>query len=431
MWIHGGGYHFGNISSNDFSGIASTSNNAGKPVIVVSIQYRLGAFGFLPGQEVYDHGVLNAGLLDQEYALQWVQRHIYYFGGDNSHVTIWGESAGAGSVMNQVLAHGGNTVHALGLDQPLFTAAILSSNFAPAQYEYNASEPEALYQAVAQASGCGSNATLACLTALPADTLVKAAGAVAFNQTYGVFVYVPVTDGSFLTGLYSDLIAAGKYNTKTVMSLNNYNEGYGFTDPSLMSSDTNQTDAQLDATLDTYIQSVLPNLFAEQRQSILQEYPVSDFPRANNTFLRAETINGLAIFVCPGYNMAKGAAETAWYGQYVAGDSLHAEDVALYGQANLTAAASQSLINSFDGAFLSFALTGSPNNNPLDASINPYWPTLSSSEVLVFNTTTGGVFGQAAPTLAPANAPIAPDFSKGRVDQCNFWLGPIAASVPN
>lgn len=75
--------------------------------ISVMIQYRLGAFGFLSSEDVKRNGQLNAGLLDQRFALQWVQDHIQRFGGDPKKVTLAGESAGAGSVMLQAMAYGG------------------------------------------------------------------------------------------------------------------------------------------------------------------------------------------------------------------------------------------------------------------------------------------------------------------------------------
>lgn len=75
--------------------------------ISVVIQYRLGAFGFLSSEDVKGNGQLNAGLLDQRFALQWVQENIEKFGGDPRKVTLAGESAGAGSVMLQAMAYGG------------------------------------------------------------------------------------------------------------------------------------------------------------------------------------------------------------------------------------------------------------------------------------------------------------------------------------
>lgn len=82
----------------------STNNNG---FVAVIIQYRLGAFGYLGGEQVHQHGKNNAGLLDQNFALQWVQKHISKFGGDPKKVTIGGESSGAGSVMLQAMAYGG------------------------------------------------------------------------------------------------------------------------------------------------------------------------------------------------------------------------------------------------------------------------------------------------------------------------------------
>lgn len=81
-----------------------TNNNS---FIAVIIQYRLGAFGFLAGDDVKEKGALNAGLLDMNFALQWVQKYISRFGGDPTRVTIAGESAGAGAVIYQSMAYGG------------------------------------------------------------------------------------------------------------------------------------------------------------------------------------------------------------------------------------------------------------------------------------------------------------------------------------
>lgn len=95
IWIHGGGYGAGN-GRQDFSDLLNTNGNN---FVVVSIQYRLGPFGFLASDELNRRGVVNAGLLDQVFALQWVQTYVKDFGGNPSAVTISGESAGGGSIM--------------------------------------------------------------------------------------------------------------------------------------------------------------------------------------------------------------------------------------------------------------------------------------------------------------------------------------------
>jgi carboxylesterase type B len=83
----------------------SSSNN----FIFVYPNYRLNAFGFLPGKEIAadPHSDINAGLLDQQAALLWTHKHIEQFGGDPKNVSIWGQSASGGSVVAQVNTNGG------------------------------------------------------------------------------------------------------------------------------------------------------------------------------------------------------------------------------------------------------------------------------------------------------------------------------------
>jgi len=78
-----------------------------KPMIGISIQYRLSAWGFLGGKEALEGGAANLGFRDQRLALHWIQENIAAFGGDPSKVTIWGESAGGQSVGAQLLAYNG------------------------------------------------------------------------------------------------------------------------------------------------------------------------------------------------------------------------------------------------------------------------------------------------------------------------------------
>ena len=112
--IHGGGYAGGNAET--YPGYALVNQSRGD-LIYVSIQYRLGAFGFLSSAEIRENGAANAGFLDQRAALMWVQRNIRAFGGDPAKVTIIGGSAGGGSVLNQMILYGGQA-------NPPFRAAI-------------------------------------------------------------------------------------------------------------------------------------------------------------------------------------------------------------------------------------------------------------------------------------------------------------------
>ena len=81
---------------------------AGKPLIGVSINYRLNAFGFLWGsEELTANGSANNGLRDQRLALHWIQENIASFGGDPRKVTLFGQSGGALSIGKQLTAYGG------------------------------------------------------------------------------------------------------------------------------------------------------------------------------------------------------------------------------------------------------------------------------------------------------------------------------------
>ncbi|KAH7053178.1 Alpha/Beta hydrolase protein [Macrophomina phaseolina] len=85
----------------------SGQNGASEGIVFVSINYRLGALGWMSGTD-FEHagGLPNAGLYDQRMALEWVQENIHYFGGDKNRVTVVGESGGSGSITHHIAAYG-------------------------------------------------------------------------------------------------------------------------------------------------------------------------------------------------------------------------------------------------------------------------------------------------------------------------------------
>lgn len=121
--IHGGGYILSSKNGWPTPGFepsgllqhAKSFNDNG--IIFVALNYRLGALGFLPGADVEKDGDLNAGLLDQRLALEWVQDNIHLFGGSRDRITVMGESAGGGSVL----------LHLLSKDKKLFSQVIAQS----------------------------------------------------------------------------------------------------------------------------------------------------------------------------------------------------------------------------------------------------------------------------------------------------------------
>ncbi|KAL7370726.1 hypothetical protein ABVT39_009329 [Epinephelus coioides] len=116
VWIHGGDFIAGSASKPLYDGRFISNFTR---TVVVSLEYRLGAFGFLvSGKDPHSSAAGNYGILDQQAALLWVQQNIAVFGGDPGKVTIFGESAGAQSVSLHLMIQS---------SKPLFKQAVLQS----------------------------------------------------------------------------------------------------------------------------------------------------------------------------------------------------------------------------------------------------------------------------------------------------------------
>ncbi|OSC98005.1 carotenoid ester lipase precursor [Trametes coccinea BRFM310] len=202
-WIFGGGFELGSPAMYDGGAIVSRSIEMNEPVIYVSMNYRVSAFGFLASQEVKDAGVGNLGLQDQRLALRWIQKYISAFGGDPTKVTIWGESAGAISVALHLITNGGNS-------EGLFRGAFMQSG-SPIPVG-DISHGQADYDALVSETGCtGAADTLQCLRQVPYDTLKKAVDASPgiFSPNSLRLTWLPRVDGKFLTDTPQNLVQQG------------------------------------------------------------------------------------------------------------------------------------------------------------------------------------------------------------------------------
>ncbi|KAJ7480556.1 Alpha/Beta hydrolase protein [Mycena latifolia] len=203
VWIFGGGFELGSPAMYDGVPIVERSIEMKEPVIYVSMNYRVSAFGFLASKEVRAAGVGNLGLQDQREALRWVQKYITSFGGDPTKVTIWGESAGAISVSLHMLANGGNT-------EGLFRAGFMESGSPiPVGPLENGQK---YYDAIVQQTGCSAATdTLACLRTVPYATLKAAQDASPFIFAYQSLAgaWLPREDGVFLTDNPQRLVQQG------------------------------------------------------------------------------------------------------------------------------------------------------------------------------------------------------------------------------
>ncbi|SJK98932.1 uncharacterized protein ARMOST_02209 [Armillaria ostoyae] len=382
VWLHGGGYDIGGATG--FFGNDSYNGNdlvreAGGGVVAVVIQYRLGLFGFLAGESVKAHGALNAGLLDQQFALQWVQKHITRFGGDPGQVTIWGQSAGAGSVLQQVIANDGQT------SPPLFRAAITSSSFLPSQYAYNDVVPEFLYSTVVSRANCASGVnSLTCLRNADVQVLEEINVDLCSGRFYGTYVFVPVVDGDFIRQRPTLALREGKINGEILMSFTNADEGAVFVNQS--TADTVQ--------VPEYLTQLFPNLSAQHRAVAVAKYSGLGTPIEQVTAILGECRRSEGQFAIP----------PAYHGDdvFYYFPSINANGVPPYPNTDLDKA--------FAESFLAFVMSLDPNETS-EQTITPVWEPYSFHRVeMRFNETESG-----APAVVPFITP------EDLLDRCSFW----------
>ncbi len=205
VWLHGGGNTQGAGSLGAYDGSAFVRDG----VILVTVNYRLGALGFFahPALTKAAHSgdpLVGYGNMDQIAALQWVQRNIATFGGDPANVTVFGESAGGIDTL---------ILMASPMAKGLFAKAIVESGagWAPPK---TMAKAEAQGQRIAVKAGAAADATIEQLRALPVSSLANGNE----NDDFG-----PAVDGRLLTESVSQAFAAGHAaNVPLVIGTNSY-----------------------------------------------------------------------------------------------------------------------------------------------------------------------------------------------------------------
>jgi para-nitrobenzyl esterase len=288
VWIHGGGL------TQDAARNYDPAKLAADGVVAVTINYRLGALGFLahPALASRPGGPAgNYGLMDQQAALRWVQHNIEHFGGDPDNVTIAGESAGGLSVLAHLVSPG---------SRGLFHKAIIQSGaFALNQQPLAAAETAG--QAFATAAGCpGQTAqTAACLRHLPADDLVSPN-----------FIEIPgVVDGKVLTEPIGTALAAGRFARVPVLNGTNHDEEAIFVSIGLtVSGGTDVLIPQQPVTASNYQANIADVLAvpAARAAAIAAEYPPAAYPTPAAAF---SALVGDANFACPALQIDQQTAQ--------------------------------------------------------------------------------------------------------------------------
>jgi carboxylesterase type B len=437
-------------------------NNNG--FVSVMIQYRLGAFGFLGGEDVKEDGVLNAGLLDQNFALKWVQANIAKFGGDPNKVTLAGESSGGGSVLYQAMAYGGKQ------KENLFNNVIAESPWFPGQYKYNADKIENTYDAFAELAGCSkAKDTLACLRSQNTTTLQTASAKVGEAQPFGGFAFLPVEDCDFIVDRPSKQLLSDAVKGKRILSGSMANEGVPLAPPTARTLEDFRA----------YLSLTFPNFSSADKASLEKVYsyagdtqPVNpNDPRyATNGVSGATAVNQSSFgtgqaqrlinvyaeyaFDCPSY-WAAGAFPEGWKYQFSAPPAYHGYDLQAIWSGSPTPGAS--FKHAFRAIWGNFIIHNDPVISVSDAkggvanstvpaaagAQNIDWPQWDASKPVFLNlNATGGV-----PTFLNVTSELyyniyadpgvsnvisladAEKWEGGRGKRCAFWES-MASKVP-
>ena len=392
VWIHGGGLT--QDSGRNYDGTKLAADGT----VVVTINYRLGALGFLahPALASRPGGPAgNYGLMDQQAALRWVQRNIARFGGDPHNVTIAGQSAGGLSVLAQMVSPG-----ARGLFQ---RAIVQSGTFALNQRPL--ATAEAAGQTFATAVGCPDQSA-ACLRSVPVASLVGKFG-----------VEIPgVVDGAVLTQPIGTALARGQFARVPVINGITHDEELLFVDglKLTVSQGTNvPLAAPLDGSSANYQADIAQALGVSPARAaaIAAEYPLS----ANPT--RPDEVFGLAVsdasFACPAlqvdrWTAARGVPTYAYQFNddkapgFGLGQATHGAELPyLFDLPNTPVTLDpdqQALAASMRADWARFARTGDPSSRALP------WPTFNGTRVL---------------SLVPLQSQVTTDFATAH--HCSFW----------
>ena len=363
VFLHGGGNTegSGSVPVYDGTGLAS------KGLVVVTINYRLGAFGFLAHPELTaeasHHGSGNYALLDQIAAVRWVKDNIAAFGGDPSRITVSGQSAGAFGVRNLLISP---------LAAGLFERAIAESGVSlggpGAARTLADAEKEGLRFAAAKGA-----ATLAALRALSAQQVAEPpAGGAPFRWS-------TVVDNYSLAGSEAEMFAGGRHNDVPVLTGTNRDEGGAVPQPT--------------TTAAAYVKQA-EQRYGERAAEFLKLYPaVSDEEArlAQNASARDIARVTASLWVLARAKTAKSRAFTyfwdhtlpgpdaAQYGAFHTSEVPYAMNTLAFSDRPFTAE-DRGIAETLSSYWANFAATGDPNGKGL-----PRWPDVAEAPDATMN----------------------------------------------
>jgi para-nitrobenzyl esterase len=282
IWYHGGGWTQGSGVLYGGRTMAALTNS-----IVISINYRLGALGFLALPQLDAEnprlGSGNYGTLDQIEALKWTRRTIAAFGGDPGRVTIYGQSAGAGAVCTLLTSPPAAGLFSRAIIQSLPCGAVTQS----------LAQAQQTGQSYARVAGCSDPATvLECLRRAWAPNLIAAEQQVLVQgEVYGTGV-LPENSATAL--------AAGRWNRVPVMIGNTRSEGKLF-----IIDRPNLTAAQ-------YVEQIRAD-YGANANAVLARYPLTAYPAPFYALAAVVTDSGIACGVDATANLLAALTRTYRY----------------------------------------------------------------------------------------------------------------------
>ncbi|EZA56450.1 Acetylcholinesterase [Ooceraea biroi] len=304
VWIYGGGFMSGTATLDVYDAdIMAVASNA----IIASMQYRVGAFGFLYLNQHFtnsEEAPGNMGLWDQALALRWLRDNARVFGGDPNLITIFGESAGGSSVSLHLISP---------VTRGLVRRGILQSGTLNAPWSYMTGE-KANEVARVLVDDCGCNSTMlqenpnrvmACMRSVDAKTL----SVQQWNSYWGIlgFPSAPTIDGVFLPKDPLELVRDADFEETEILIGNNENEGtyfilYDFID---FFEKDQASFLERDKFL-SIINTIFKNMSQIEREAIIFQY--TDWDQIKDGYQNQRAIAEIVgdyFFICPSTHFAQ------------------------------------------------------------------------------------------------------------------------------
>jgi para-nitrobenzyl esterase len=355
VWIYGGGFSSGGSACPIYDGEAM----AKKGIVFVSINYRVGIFGFLAHPELTKESGKNAsgnyGIMDQVAALQWVKKNITAFGGDPSNVTIAGQSAGSMSV---------NCLVASPLAKGLFKKAIAESGANLVASLFRSSTLQQAEQDGLKTAQALNAPTLTDLRKIPADELLKK----------GQGMRGPIVDGYVIPSSIPDIFKANKENDVALLTGWNEDEGILFGGVKNAANFHKQMAEQYGKDSSVILKYFPADNDADAAVAQLRLSRDVIFGVQNYAWANVSSIQGHKTYVYRFTRKVPATGEYVKYGAFHTGEVPYAYDNLKFVNRPFEKA-DQQLAATMSSYWANFIKTGDPNGSGL-----PQWPLYTTVE---------------------------------------------------